>query len=42
MKESASYLCLEETVGSKVEKINDEKGRNSITVACGEGVGKKE
>lgn len=41
-KESASCLCLEETVGSKVEKIHEEKGRNSITDACGERVGKKE
>lgn len=42
MKESASCLCTEKIVGSKLEEINKKKGRNSITDACGGRTGKKE
>lgn len=42
MKERVSGLCLEEIVGSKFQEINREKGRNSITDACGQKDGEKE
>lgn len=41
MKETASCLCLEEIVSSKLEEIYKEKEGSSIRDACGKRVGKR-